>query len=217
MASLTQWTWVWVTSGRWWWTGRPGVLRFMGSKRVGHDWATELNWTELEPPPRWRMVTSDWTQDSWSTALFLHHQPIKKKGHKPCSLHLKCLLFLGTSDDHAVRVSSLAPVYFISESSQQFQTKLLLLQGWMLVSGKKYLNLDQVERDFCSTRQAYTPCIAGKSYWRKRPLPQFPRSILSMKSLRGELSGEAHWLKPPNLARYHSNHLHELFYDRRSC
>ena len=32
--------------GSWWWTGRPGVLRFMGSQRVGHDWATELNWTE---------------------------------------------------------------------------------------------------------------------------------------------------------------------------
>ena len=45
MASLTRWTWVWVNSGSWWWTGRPGVLRFMGSQRVRHDWATELNWT----------------------------------------------------------------------------------------------------------------------------------------------------------------------------
>ena len=44
MASPTQWTWVWVNSGSWWWTGRPGVLQFMGSQRVGHDWATELNW-----------------------------------------------------------------------------------------------------------------------------------------------------------------------------
>ena len=41
-----RWTWVWVNSGSWWWTGRPGVLRFMGLQRVGHDWATELNWTE---------------------------------------------------------------------------------------------------------------------------------------------------------------------------
>ena len=46
MASLTQWTWVWVNSGSWWWTGRPGVLRFMGLQRVRHDLATELNWTE---------------------------------------------------------------------------------------------------------------------------------------------------------------------------
>ena len=47
MASPTRWTWVWVNSGSWWWTGRPGVLQFMGSQRVRHDWATELNWTEL--------------------------------------------------------------------------------------------------------------------------------------------------------------------------
>ena len=47
MASLTRWTWIWVNSGSWWWTGRPGVLRFMGSQRVRHDWAIELNWTEL--------------------------------------------------------------------------------------------------------------------------------------------------------------------------
>ena len=43
MASLTRWTW--VNSGSWWWTGRPGMLQFMGPQRVGHDWATKLNWT----------------------------------------------------------------------------------------------------------------------------------------------------------------------------
>ena len=50
MASLTQWTWVWVNSGSWWWTGRTGVLRFMGSQRIGHNWATELNWTAFWTP-----------------------------------------------------------------------------------------------------------------------------------------------------------------------
>ena len=45
MASLTQRTWVWVNSGSWWWTGRPGVMQSMGLQRVGHDWVTELNWT----------------------------------------------------------------------------------------------------------------------------------------------------------------------------
>ena len=44
MASPTQWTWVWVNSRSWWWTGRPGVLRSMELPRVGHNWATELNW-----------------------------------------------------------------------------------------------------------------------------------------------------------------------------
>ena len=53
MASPTQWTWVWVNSRSWWWTGRPGVLQFMGSQRVKHDWATELNWNQIynEVPP----------------------------------------------------------------------------------------------------------------------------------------------------------------------
>ena len=45
MASPTRWTCIWMKSGSWWWTGRPDVLRFMGSQRVRHDWVTELNWT----------------------------------------------------------------------------------------------------------------------------------------------------------------------------
>ena len=68
MASLTRWTWVWVNSMSWWWTGRPGVLWFMGSQRVRHKWVTELNWTEgilslsqtqsqmLEPNHHWFWV-----------------------------------------------------------------------------------------------------------------------------------------------------------------
>ena len=47
MASLTLWTWVSVNSRSWWWTGRPGVLLFMGSQRVRHDWATDLIWSDL--------------------------------------------------------------------------------------------------------------------------------------------------------------------------
>ena len=48
MASLTQWTWVWVNSESWWWIGRPGVLQSIGSQRVGHDWVTELDWTAFQ-------------------------------------------------------------------------------------------------------------------------------------------------------------------------
>ena len=47
MASPTQWTWVWASSGSWWWTGRPGVLQSMGWQRVGHYWATELTETSI--------------------------------------------------------------------------------------------------------------------------------------------------------------------------
>ena len=47
MASPTQWTWVWASSGSWWWTGKPGVLQSMGSQRVRHNWVTELNLEEV--------------------------------------------------------------------------------------------------------------------------------------------------------------------------
>ena len=51
MASPTPWTWVWINSRSWQWTGRPALLQSMGSQRVGHDWVTELNWTELQSLP----------------------------------------------------------------------------------------------------------------------------------------------------------------------
>ena len=44
MPSPTRWAWVWVGSGSWWLTGKPGMLQSRGSQRVGHNWATELNW-----------------------------------------------------------------------------------------------------------------------------------------------------------------------------
>ena len=53
MASLTQWTSVWVNSRSWWWTGRPGVLQSMGSQRAGHNWATELNRTDTVESDFW--------------------------------------------------------------------------------------------------------------------------------------------------------------------
>ena len=54
----TWWAWVWVNSGSLWWTGRSGVLQFMGSQRVGHDWATELNWTEPFKHPKLDLACS---------------------------------------------------------------------------------------------------------------------------------------------------------------
>ena len=62
MASLTQWTWVWVNSGIWWWKGRPGMLQSMGSWKFRHDWATEMNW-------------SKWAQ-------YNHKDPYKRKAER---------------------------------------------------------------------------------------------------------------------------------------
>ena len=53
IASLTQWTWVWASSGSWWWTGKPGMLQSMWLQRVGHDWVTGLNWTDLSYYEHW--------------------------------------------------------------------------------------------------------------------------------------------------------------------
>ena len=69
MASLTWWAWAWVNSGSWWWTGRPGVLQFMGSQRVGHDWGTELNWTELRLVILNFTCQIDWGMDIWLNTI----------------------------------------------------------------------------------------------------------------------------------------------------
>ena len=45
---MTWWPWFWVNSRSWWWIGKPGMLQSRGSQRVGHDWAIELNWTEID-------------------------------------------------------------------------------------------------------------------------------------------------------------------------
>ena len=64
MASLTQWAWVWASSGSWWCTGKPGVLQTMGSQKIGHDWATNLNYTEKSsnPPLQEGLVVWFWSE-----------------------------------------------------------------------------------------------------------------------------------------------------------
>ena len=89
MASLTWWTWVWINSGSWWWTGRPGVLQVM--QRVRHDWATELNWTaeitystvhphhyvpaSTSVPP---MNTQDWSPLEWTVWISLQSKGLSR-------------------------------------------------------------------------------------------------------------------------------------------
>ena len=60
MVSLTQWTWVWVISGSWWWTARPGVLKSIGLQRVRHTWATELNWIGSLHVCEWKSLNYVW-------------------------------------------------------------------------------------------------------------------------------------------------------------
>ena len=80
MASPTWWTWVWVNSGSLWWTGRPGMLRFMGSQRFRHNWVTELNWTEALN----KYLLNEWINGQ--SYMFLHKSFIQL-----CSFKLKLL------------------------------------------------------------------------------------------------------------------------------
>ena len=83
MASLTQWTWVWVNSGSWW-TRRSGVMQFMGLQRVRHDWATTgLNWTESKDS-----TESCQTCGTHEQTISLHHDTVY--------IHLTCLSSLGS-------------------------------------------------------------------------------------------------------------------------
>ena len=82
MASPTQWTWVWVSSGSWWWTGKPGVLQSMRSQRVRHDWTTELNCAN-------KILADLKTDYKAPTSRILCH---KINVHKINSTHLEIIL-----------------------------------------------------------------------------------------------------------------------------
>ena len=66
LASWTWWTWVWASSGSWWWTGKPGVLQSMGSQRVRHNWATELKFS----------IHSAKYQGVWFPPFCFEHAPV---------------------------------------------------------------------------------------------------------------------------------------------
>ena len=112
MASPAQWTWAWVNSGSWWWTGKPGVLQSMGSQRVGHDWATELNfqwifrihflwdWLVWSPCPRDSQESSPAAQfeiNLWKATNLNDFDPKRGMG-----VHFKSILYTPKSTESAI-------------------------------------------------------------------------------------------------------------------
>jgi len=75
MASPTSWTWVWVDSGSRWWTGRSGVPWFTGSQRVGHDWATELNWRQRSKNENHTQACVQTSLPSFTPSFLVHSLP----------------------------------------------------------------------------------------------------------------------------------------------
>ena len=86
MASLTQWTCIWASSGRWWRTGKPGVLPSVGSQRVGHDWATQASLvaeTVKNPPAMWEIwVWSLGWEDPLEEGMATHSSFLAWRTHK---------------------------------------------------------------------------------------------------------------------------------------
>ena len=79
MAWQTQWTWVWVNSGSWWWTERRGVLQSMGSQTVRHNWATELNWLDITTFDDY-LLPSLMGANEWFTLLFITNMAVNWLG-----------------------------------------------------------------------------------------------------------------------------------------
>ena len=80
MASWTQQTWVWINSGTWRWTGRPGVPQSMGSQRVRHDWVTELNWSSIFVQD-WKASLKNWIYLKISQKLLLGNHISSTNNH----------------------------------------------------------------------------------------------------------------------------------------
>ena len=112
MASPTRWTWVWASSRSLWWTGRPGMLQSMGSQRVRHDWATELNWYIAR---RNHPVKAGW----------FHFKTQRSKCHAITSSHL--IMFL----QKAYSSYTLKRLHILS-SLQTFLTPILLVIAWWI-------------------------------------------------------------------------------------
>ena len=86
MTSPTQWTWVWASSGSWWWTGKPGVLQSMGSQRVGHDWIMWLNNNNLWWDVVHHIVSKLKISDVQQRQRDRRHQCLRPNGKMICFL-----------------------------------------------------------------------------------------------------------------------------------
>ena len=116
MASPTWWTWVWASSGSWWWTGKPGVLQSMRSHRIGHDWAIELNWyiyvyiVVVQLLSRVQLFATPWTVAYQASLSFTISQSLLKlmfiESVMPSNYLILCRLLLLPSVFPRIRVFS---------------------------------------------------------------------------------------------------------------
>ena len=130
MASPTQWTWVWVNSGSWWWTGRPGVLQSIRSQRVGQDWV--MNWTELRVfcVMKWEIHIKHLC--CWPSTLFIQWKLLRN-----CSISHTSHIFQGISffenngQNMTIWLCTFGKYYIIVGEVKNFP----FCPSWVLVAG----------------------------------------------------------------------------------
>ena len=142
MASPTRWTWVWMNSGSWWWTGRPGMVWFMGSQRAWHDWATGVNWTKTMTTtcgnipnllPHHIFEGKDWNVVCWRESSLTPSKSWVPKTRRPPTIHLNkaCprgslwCLWLNTMVSQLLRCQSLAIQHLRKKKCSHWQYRCL--------------------------------------------------------------------------------------------
>ena len=120
IASPTQWTWVWARSESGWWTGKPGMLWSMGSQRVGHNWGTELNWTNDQQRRKWitAQTLESWCPHGlWNLNFLMYKRGVKTKNHLTLTIKwIKILKSFSRMPDEAYR-GQLIKLLLSSESA----------------------------------------------------------------------------------------------------
>ena len=154
MASLTQWTWVWASSGSWWWTGRPGVLQSMRLQRVRHDWATELNWgifwewCSVQSLSHVQLFVMPWTTAHQTSLCITNSQSMLKLVSielvMPSNHHILCcplLVLPSIFPSIRIFISSLCQVAKVLEFQLQHQ-----FFQWLFRNDFLFLRIDQFDR-----------------------------------------------------------------------
>ena len=148
MASPTQWTWVWVDSESWWWTGRPGVLQFMGSQRVRHEWTNVLNWTEGS---RALNMSNVFNEEKKNPEVFQRHfQKNLKTNYRLGEIFINTLSWEKQSGRiHASQVSSQHCLH--SKQAKCLSTEEWIKKIWYIYIMENCLAITKSEMPFAAT------------------------------------------------------------------
>ena len=141
MASPIWQTWVWVSSRSWWWTWKPGVLQSLGSQRVRHDWATELNWNECLWESSMLLLISEVHFSSLLNTIPLYGtQPFI---HSPVDSHLDCFYLLVIINSATVNILLVVRCYRLSFLTGEYLRRISRSGGKCIIGFYKKMPIFQ--------------------------------------------------------------------------